>query len=68
MSRSVTTNDENAIYRTVSDHIGHRADVTPAEAGVRNIMKRLDSVFRRNDGNGSSVVVGRLKSPEIAFP
>jgi len=26
--------------------------VTPAKAGVQNVLKRLDSCFRRNDGEG----------------
>ncbi len=35
--------------------------VTPAKAGVQKIVKTLDSVFRRNDGNGVRMVSSRLK-------
>jgi hypothetical protein len=32
--------------------------VTPAKAGVQNILKKLDSGFRRNDGKSSFTKIG----------
>ncbi len=41
--------------------------VTPEKVGVQKILKRLDSVFRRNDDNGFRTVGGRLKSQALGL-
>jgi hypothetical protein len=43
--------------------------VTPAKAGIQNILKRLDSRFRRNDSHHAEFVVNPTAINKITgFP
>jgi len=46
----VTENGANRYSREVLAKLNKT--VTPAKAGGQNVLKRLDSCFRRNDGEG----------------